>query len=197
MVPSRYPGRKWDANVVTQDAQGNYVVAGTSRFNIGGTLNAINVHLARFRPNGQVVNDTMLYRPGETYAAGLLLAPNGQLVVTGQGDNGPHGGIDLFAIQFRGFRPLATRAAEAAAAGLAVYPNPSAGAEAVRVALPAAAGRGELALFDGLGRAVRRLPLPPAAREAALPLAGLPPGLYVLRLQAANGQSWTSKLVRE
>ena len=197
VVPSRYPGRQWDGNAVTQDAQGNYVVAGTSRFVVGGSLVAINVHLARFRPDGRVVNDTMLYRPGQTYAAGLLLAPNGQLVVTGQASNGPRGGIDLFAFQFRGFRPLASRAAEAVAAGLAVYPNPSAGAEAVRVALPAAAGRGELALFDALGRAVRRQPLPPAAREAALDVAGLPPGLYVLRLSAASGQSWTSKLVRE
>ena len=196
MVPGRYPGRKWDANAVAQDAQGNYVVAGTSRFNVGGRVNAINRHLARFRPTGQVVNDTMLYRPGETYAAGLLLAPGGQFVVSGYATNGPHGGNDLFALQFRGFRPLATRAA-AAAAGLVVYPNPSGGVEAVRVSLPAATGRGELALFDALDRTVRQQPVPPAAREAALALAGLLPGPYVLRLSAANGQSWTSKLVRE
>ena len=197
VVPSRSPGRQWRGAAIAQDRQGNYVVLGNSRYTIGGSLVAENIHLARFRPSGQLVNDTMLYRPGQTYGRSLHLAANGALVASGYGNNGPNGGADLFLLQFRGFRPLASRAEAAVAAGVAVYPNPAAGPEAVRLALPERPGPYALVVLDALGRSVARPAVPPGSRTVAVPVAGLPPGLYVLRLTGPNGQSWTTKLVRE
>ncbi len=195
-VPPAF-GRQWDGAAITQDRQGNYIVLGNSYFRVGGPVLSENIHLARFRPNGQLVNDTMLYRPSQTYGRSLHLAANGELVVSGYSNNGSNGGADLFMLQFRGFRPLANRAAAATVAGFAVYPNPAAGSEAVRLTLPERPGPRTLVVFDGLGRAVRQQVLPATAREALLPVAGLPPGLYLLRLSATDGQTWTTKLLRE
>ena len=48
VVPRRL-GRDWDAASLCEDAQGNVVVAANSFFNIGPDVDAINVHLVRFR----------------------------------------------------------------------------------------------------------------------------------------------------
>ena len=199
VAPSRYAGRQWNGAAIAEDRQGNYVVVGNSRLPISGSLTADNVHMARFRPGGQVVNDTMLYRPGHTYGRSVSLAATGDLVVSGYVLNGTIGGADLFQYSFRGFRPLASRpAGPLAVGGLRPYPNPAGPGAEVRAALPVGTGPGELRLLDGLGRTVWRqvLPARPPA-EAAVPLAGRPPGLYVLRLTAADGRAWTGKLVRE
>lgn len=195
VVPSRYAGRQWDGAAVTQDPQGNYVVVGNSRLVISGSLTAENVHMTRFRPTGQVVNDTMLYRPGQTYGRSVSLAANGELVVSGYTLNGTIGGADLFMYSFRGFRPLAARPAAAVVGSLRLYPNPAGAGADVRVALPTGTARGQLTLHDGLGRQVWRQVA--GAGEAVVPAAGLPPGLYVLRLTTADGRVWAGKLVRE
>ena len=199
-VPSRYAGRQWEGAAIAQDRQGNYVVVGNSRLVISGSLTAENVHMTRFRPSGQLVSDTMLYRPGQTFARSVSLAATGDLVVSGYTANGIIGGADLFQYSFRGYRPLAARPVAALAAeGLRPYPNPAgAGAAEVRVALPAGVWAAELRLLDGLGRTVWRRALPAgAADETTVPVTGQPPGLYVLRLTAADGRAWTGKLVRE
>lgn len=198
VVPSRYAGRKWQGAAIGQDAQGNYVVVGNSRLTISGTVIAENVHMARFRPTGQLVNDTMLYRPGQTYGRSVALAASGELVVSGYTLNGIVGGADLFMYQFNGFRPLASRSAAMGRGRLQAYPNPAGAGVPVQVQLPAGAGRGELALFDALGHRLRQQLLPDGSpAEARLSTAGLPPGLYVLRLVTPNGLVWTGKVTCE
>ena len=96
--------------------------------------------------------------------------------------------------------PLGTTPA-ALGAQLGLYPNPA--RQAVTLTLPAALLRGHSAsaeLLDGLGRTVLALPLPPATgsgeQRHTLPLAGLPVGLYVLRVRTAQGVA-TRQLVVE
>ena len=190
-APIRYHGG-WDGVDVAQDRQGNYVV-------LGNSSNYTNswVHLARFSATGQVLNDTAFARNYATYARSLLQASNGELVISGYAENGPIGGDDLFLLQFRGFRPLASRAETAVAAGVTVYPNPApAGATAVHLTLPVRHDLGRLNIFDAMGRLVREQAVA-AGCEVTVSVAGLPPGLYVLRLTATDGRSWTSKLLRE
>lgn len=82
--------------------------------------------------------------------------------------------------------------------GVEVCPNPA--HASVQLHLPAAAGatQATLTVLDALGRAVRRqqVPLAPAATTAEVPLLGLAPGLYYLRLQA-GGQLATHALAVE
>jgi len=128
------------------------------------------------------------------YAAGNLAPPisfGSQLI------SGPANVlIGYWARLFDDSAVLATAAP--AGAVVEVYPNPAHGA--VRLRLPAAAGPAQatLTVLDALGRAVRRqqLPLAPTATTAEVPLAGLAPGLYHLRLQA-GGQRTTHPLAIE
>ena len=96
--------------------------------------------------------------------------------------------------------PLGTTPA-ALGAQLGLYPNPA--HQSATLTLPAALLRGHSAsaeLLDGLGRTVLALPLPPATgpgeQRHTLPLAGLPVGLYVLRVRTAQGVA-TRQLVVE
>ena len=186
-------GSTWDAAALIEDAQGNYVV-------LGNTTNTVafgnDFHLTRFRPNGQLVKDTLLYQRIRRTARSLVLAPSGALVLTGFTETGPFGGRDLVALQFRGFRPLANRGSAAAAGNLDLYPNPAAGAEA-RLLLPAGPGGGSVAVYDALGRVVARQAVRGAATApVALAVAGLPPGLYLVHYQDANGRTATARLLR-
>ena len=79
--------------------------------------------------------------------------------------------------------PLAT--VPALAAGVTLYPNPA--HEAFTVSLPSVAGAKvvEADLFNALGQVVRHCSAAPAAgRSLTVPTAGLPTGVYQLRLQA-------------
>jgi hypothetical protein len=79
----------------------------------------------------------------------------------------------------------ATRAERAAP--LALYPNPAATTAAVH--LPALPTGTRFTLTDNLGRATHCQPT-----GTILPLAGLAPGLYVVRATAPSGEQWTSRL---
>ena len=100
------------------------------------------------------------------------------------------------------FRFATTVANEDAAAGApfalgAPYPNPFRQEAAMTYRLPAAADV-RLDVFDALGRQVRTLVngrRPAGEHQASLQAAGLPPGLYVVRL-TASGQTATRRLVR-
>ena len=74
-----------------------------------------------------------------------------------------------------------------AAPALACYPNPARTAATLRLPAPAPEPR-TATLADALGREVRRLPVPARATSAILNLAGLAPGLYVVRCGAATGR---------
>lgn len=196
-VPRRL-NRDWDAASLCEDAQGNVVVAGNSNFYVGGSQLAANVHLTRFRAQtGQVVNDTMLYRPGETYASTVLRTAAGRLLIGGWRNNGPAGGYDAFLTEWSTFAPLTARAGAAAAPSvLQVYPNP-AGTAGATVLLPQSSpSGGKLIVFDGLGRPCARQAVPPGT-TVALPLKSLPPGLYLLRYEGRDGTRSTARLLRE
>ncbi|TPG65547.1 T9SS C-terminal target domain-containing protein [Hymenobacter nivis] len=85
---------------------------------------------------------------------------------------------------------LAAKPSSAASAGIFAYPNPATGGRA-SLSLPASFGQQavEVALIDALGRAVLRQSLPAAAGGTvrALPLPGVAPGPYTVRVQTATG----------
>lgn len=91
---------------------------------------------------------------------------------------------------------LATRPTTGPLAGSSLYPNP-AHATAI-VQLPPLPGTATLILTDALGRTVRTttVALPPAGLRHELDLAGLPAGLYALRV-VAGGASTTHRLTVE
>ncbi|MFD2722110.1 hypothetical protein ACFST9_25550 [Hymenobacter monticola] len=79
---------------------------------------------------------------------------------------------------------LPTAAASTMRAGepLRAYPSPAGAGEAVRAVLPAGAGAGRLLVRDALGRTLREVAVVAGTTEATLPVAGLPPGLYLVEL---------------
>ncbi len=85
---------------------------------------------------------------------------------------------------------LATAPALASPAAT-LYPNPTGGAAAVSLRLPAAAGPPPTAaLLDALGRVLRparALAVADGQATGTLPTAGLPPGVYLLRLSSSAG----------
>lgn len=80
-------------------------------------------------------------------------------------------------------RLLPVRPATTTAGGGQLYPNPTAGP--LHVVLPAGFGPAEAQVTDALGRLRRRFPV--AGSTAELSLAGLPPGLYLVRVVGAGG----------
>ncbi|RTQ47588.1 T9SS type A sorting domain-containing protein [Hymenobacter gummosus] len=196
----RYPpsqaNRGWTARGVVQDALGDYVVLADA---LGGPRSDTHFQLLRFTGQGQLRSDTLLFRPaGSAYAQTLLLAPGGDYFISGYALNGPLGGSDLVAAQFRRFKPLPVRAAQPLAGALQLYPNPASGPATAHAVLPAGLGRGAtLMVLDALGRVVQPPAPVVAPGEAPLPVADLPAGVYVVRLRAADGRTWTGRLLRQ
>lgn len=88
---------------------------------------------------------------------------------------------------------LATHAAQAAEVAT-LAPNPATEAATLTLAQPARPGAG-LRLTDALGRLVWSAPVPAGQTAVAVPLAGLPAGLYLLRLSGSGGADATWKLL--
>ena len=125
---------------------------------------------AEILPTGQLAVVGTFYYPSATFGS-LVLATNDQQTAFVAGAAG---------------LPLATKAAGGPAA-LALFPNPARHAATLRLPAPAAEPL-PLALLDALGRLVRQQTLPAHAAEAVLDLAGLPPGLYLVRAGAATSR---------
>ncbi|RZK62841.1 MAG: T9SS type A sorting domain-containing protein, partial [Hymenobacter sp.] len=81
------------------------------------------------------------------------------------------------------YRQALATAPPAGDAAWQVYPVPA--TDQLRVQLPAAFGAAVITLLNELGQPVRRQALPPGG--GVLPLAGLPPGLYLLRAAGPGG----------
>ena len=97
------------------------------------------------------------------------------------------------------FGPLSTaQASRGLSAALGLFPNPTAGAVRVELGGLGPQGPAALALLDGLGRMVLTATAPVAGGRLAteLDVRGLPPGLYLLRVQTREGTA-TRRLVRE
>ena len=93
--------------------------------------------------------------------------------------------------------PLPTASA-AALPGLGVYPSPAHGRATVLLPAVPGATQATLTLRDALGRPVygSTQPLPATGLRHELPLAGLPPGVYLLHVQAGPATT-TRRLVVE
>ena len=87
--------------------------------------------------------------------------------------------------------PLATQAG-ALQAALTVFPNPTHNGQATLL-VPTGTAAGQVQVLDALGRLVRQQPLG-AAGSTTLQLAGLPAGVYVVRVQA-GGEQATRRLI--
>ena len=91
---------------------------------------------------------------------------------------------------------LATRGTSART-GLELYPNPATGRVSLRLPSGQAARPATIELLDALGRPVRRFAaLVGDAATASLELAGLPAGIYAVRVGTAGGQ-FVGRLVVE
>jgi hypothetical protein len=158
---------------------------------VGSTLTLTGTNLtgavvAFSGTSNNVVSSGFAVNAAGTQLTGLVVpagAVTGPVRVTTPGGNSP-------AVNFT--VTLVSAASPAIATdpnALRVYPNPAHGRAAV--VLPAGAGSATLTLHDALGRVVRmrqhQLAATPATTE--LPLQGLAPGLYHLRLQAGTGQA--------
>lgn len=82
--------------------------------------------------------------------------------------------------------------APAGAPLVTAYPNPA--REELRVVLASPAQPATLSLLDGRGQVVRHLPVTASNGPLRLPTAGLPAGLYLLRVQQ-GGQTSTTRVV--
>ncbi|TVT43320.1 T9SS type A sorting domain-containing protein [Hymenobacter setariae] len=133
-------------------------------------------------------------------SAGIVLrctamSPTGQLVMAGTFSNpsATFGSLALtttnqqaaFVASAAG-RPLAAKAAEGPAA-LLLFPNPARHAATLRLPAPIAKPL-PVAVFDALGHLVRQQALPAHATEVVLDLAGLSPGLYLVRAGTATSR---------
>jgi len=125
------------------------------------------------------------------YLAGMLAGPVSFGATTLPASGGP---VAFLASLSDEGATLAT-APPAALAGLSLAPNPAHGTAQVRIPAVPGTAQATLTLLDALGRVARRQPAATGA-TATLDLAGLAPGVYVLRVQAGAATA-TQKLVVE
>ena len=149
-------------------------------------------------PAGSIANGTYLFAAALD-ATGAVVATGGLLgtltldttALSGsywRAGSSVYGGDALVARLVGAAVPLAVRPA-AGFVPLAVWPNPAPAGAPATLRLPApAATATPLTLHDARGRAVRTATVAAGQREAALPTAGLAPGLYLVRAGAARGQ---------
>jgi hypothetical protein len=146
--------------------------------------------------------------PGtSTYLPGLDLLGFTQTFTTGAGHVNGYTGNLLFQLGFycptgagcaipAGYANLLpTRAAQAAALA-SLHPNPAAGAALLTLAAPLRTAA-TLALTDVLGRPLWQSPLAPGQLAAAIPLASLQAGLYLVQLQAPDVPPATWKIIHQ
>ncbi|MFD2717358.1 T9SS type A sorting domain-containing protein [Hymenobacter monticola] len=122
----------------------------------------------------------------------LLVEPSGKVLVAGnfaQAGTVPHSGLARLLVA----APLAGRGAAANAAPVQVWPMPA--HSVLNVQLPTGALPRQVALLDATGRAV--LVHQPLATAFSLPMVALPAGLYVLRVQQADGSVASQRVVLE
>ena len=123
---------------------------------------------------GQTSTGPRIFTTGQFASASFSFGATPAIVSTGAGQyTGP-----LFTAAYH--PSPATGLSHAAEAELRLSPNPA--TTSVRLALPAIAPVSRsVQLLNAVGRAVREFTIPAYQQELALDLAGLPPGLYVVR----------------
>jgi uncharacterized delta-60 repeat protein len=131
---------------------------------------------------------SIIYNDAKVYD--LLMEPSGKLLVAGdftQAGTVPHTGL----ARLLPAAPLASRGVAANAAPLDVWPVPA--HTALNVQLPAGPLPQQVTLLDATGRTV--LAQRPQSGRLTLDTAALPAGLYVLRVQHADGSMASRRVV--
>jgi len=197
------------ATALAADAAGQLHVAGFFIGHLaadgGGQTSAggADVLLLRFTDQGRLLGTQRDGSFGNEYPTALALDPSGQPRVAGyfRGTSSFGGTVLASGPRENGFvarlgrTPLGTRAASAPQAALQVFPNPSAGLETLQVHLLPSAAPTTLRLLNALGQQVHSQAVPARAAGAALPVAGLAPGRYVLQAVSAEGVATRGVLV--
>ena len=143
-------------------------------------------------------NDDVLTGVDQAADGGFIMVGRSAsgLSVAGSKSQASFGNNDFWAVRL-GPAVLATKSSTGLAA-LSLYPNPSRGSFAVE--LPAAAPRTGLGLqlLDATGRVVwQQTALTAPAGRLAVAAGVLPAGLYLLRVQGADGYLQTQRLTLE
>jgi hypothetical protein len=191
---------------VTADAAGNIYLVG--HFKGQGTVpgktftgtNSIDVLVVSYSSNGTLRWTQQSSGTGDEIPVTIAFDGTSRLTVPGIFNNGGLFGSTAITstataantgtpfVAYLGSVVTATRAEQTAP--LALYPNPATTMAAVH--LPTLPAGTQLTLTNSLGRA---MPCQPTG--TTLPLAGLAPGLYVVRATAPSGEQWTSRLTVE
>lgn len=181
-------GRNVEVRLAVPTAGGQYLLAGTRSNTLDEDLSVILVD-----QNGTKLRDTLLVRyGGNEYPTGASLDAQGNYLVGGYTTIGPLGRDDQFALLLRNWnRLLPTRPATAGPeTAYYLYPNPATSADLLRLATETRrAYVGAYEVRDQMSRLVQTGRNWPAS---GLPLRGLPPGLYLLRLR--EGERWLPAL---
>jgi uncharacterized delta-60 repeat protein len=165
------------------------VLQPNNRVLVGGnflSLNGVNqvIGMARLFSTGLLDNSFVASATPSSTVYSLLVQPNGAVVAGGTFAD-INGQASQGVARVLASNVLAVAAPTATAARLVAWPVPAHGQ--LHVAPDLAAQPQSLTLLDALGRPVRQQPWAGAAAEATLTVAGLPAGVYVLRVQYAAG----------
>ncbi|RZK44298.1 MAG: T9SS type A sorting domain-containing protein, partial [Hymenobacter sp.] len=146
-----------------------------------------NGFLAQLTPAGTWARAWLLGSSGPVSVAALTRPSSGSIVVAGFSLGGANfGSLSLaasgpFVAQLSG-TALPTQPS-AAPSSFALLPNPA--HAQVYLTWPGSAAVGSVQLIDALGREVCRQLVPASASNATLEVAGLAPGLYIVRCGSA------------
>lgn len=189
------------------DGAGNVVVVGSfgnEIYNIPGggsssfgpitltSVGTVDAFVARLSPSGQWTHAIQAGGIGEDVVGAVALDAAGNTTVTGSLTHPAFFGPIAISSYSTGFVARLTclvTATRTAAPGeiFSLAPNPA--TALVRLTWPAAtAAPRPVQVLDALGREVRRLQLPARATVATLDVAGLTPGLYMVRCGAATSR---------
>ena len=199
------------ASAVAYDGRGGYLVTGRFENTVflgTTTLTAIGTQLfvARYDSQGTVVwagqavgataaDVSSSYNiaadaSGNGYLAGFI-GGNVAFGTISPVSSTTSGGLDTFLAKLTPGSTLTASRPAVVAGLLTSYPNPASG----QVTVTAPAGGGQLVILDMLGRKMRAQALPSLAGEYIVSVAGLPAGLYQLRVTWSNSQIASTQLV--
>jgi hypothetical protein len=178
---------------VDGDGDGDAIV-GAYREDAGGVRQAGRVYVFD-GGTGALLSAVRSGQPEPNGAFGLGLAVltasgSPELVVGAPGEDQAAGALYALA-------PGVSTAPGTPGAGVAMFPNPASGDATLAVVLPTARPL-RIDVLDALGRRVRVLHSGHSAAGAhrwTVPLSGLPPGVYVVRVAEEDGQAVTRRVV--
>lgn len=170
------------------------------------------------QPNGRLLLGGDFALGGGSYVGSWRLMPDGSRDLSYQASNGPESAVATVIVQPDGALLFCGSFNQAGGAtlnclarmldsnvlasnkpqtenDLLAWPVPA--HDALHLRLPAGSGPQQIALLDALGRPVRRQAVAAGQTLLTLPVAGLPPGAYLLRVRYAEGAATYRRVVLE